>query len=1252
MAFGNSNDIDIRVKVDAAGAISVFDKLGNEIENIKVESEKAGKAQDESFNQAEKSAGKLGKALGTIVAGYLSIKGINAFGGLIAKGSDLLDVASGLEQLAAKAGAVSDVLINDLDKALAGTFSQSELMRRSVELLQAKIDPSKFDELALAARGLADQAGKNTKEAFDDFTESLIKGNDRQLKNYGIIIDNKKAYEEYAKSLGFAGEQIEQVSGVLTENQQIEAVRAAILEKVTAAAGELGEVQIDAGDSLNILTASVQNQIDKITESIAKNTELQTSIQNLATTISTTDFSPLITALSKLLTLFSALADGALNFNTNLGMVLKGIDYYGDRLTLSANVADDKWRRILGQEQLDKSTQELKQKVQENANATAQFVKAWDNWAKAEDAAVKKTKEHGKEIEDTRKNLKKYLDSLGEQGKQTKEVNPELKKMTDGLKSISNQIKSMLGLDGVPQLETALRDIFKVLLDGDSTTKVTTQELFVLQKQVEELGRAFIIAGGDASKFQQALSNVKGDGNFENIQTGESANSKKDSNGSDGTIFNDFLQDALGDLKLDASALSGLADSIEQTLADSIGKALTAAIEGAFNSEDWERLLRDLGADLGESIGTMIAGPIGGAIGKIIGDQLVKGIISIFDSSDAGHEARKSVDKFFADLFNKDRLQVIINGQIKSITDLVFDPSGGKGESFEDGSFDDLFQSLPEAAQGAFAAVGLAFEQLLAEMGIDTEAIMGQLGAIIVNNIGGSLNNLQLFIEATGKSFEELGEAIKKAFLDGKISALEAATAILNLRQIMEKGIPGAAGAIKEAFENIEASVGKGGAALVDAIADIAIEAQELGLNSLPALADALVKQFGLSAVAVEQLMQAAAAAGINSLAELANASEETLLAIAANLEAIKQGLAPVFTGDALTTKAPTVSAPRSSGGSSRADQAKREREQQASELAKLIQGSRQYETILTDLENATISNGEAQKLLSQLYRAAKDALKDYNALQEKFTKQIEAGKTPSAELVKQLNKAKEALDALTGSINSNNQINAAFANFAQMYQGNFDLIQLAASQTGKTLEDFKRKTEEQFLSGALSVKEALQQIEDATGGISGKRGAVGDVLNQLISGGTQGGLFSINALRGLAKESKEIGGTILTSLEEQLIGQGVSSDIVKKLFVALTNEGIDSLDELANVSTETGIRILSGLEDISFPFQETNNEIARLNQELAKIPSSKDITINFKANFDDRTRSILERIGFDTGYGGANDSPGIKKDKKKKGKK
>lgn len=296
-----------------------------------------------------------------------------------------------------------------------------------------------------------------------------------------------------------------------------------------------------------------------------------------------------------------------------------------------------------------------------------------------------------------------------------------------------------------------------------------------------------------------------------------------------------------------------------------------------------EGFTRQGGVDLLGSIGKGLAPEYGPLID--VGTNLLgKAVEHIFGGEHAGTTARKAADKFFADAFDADRLFVIIDGQLKQIEDLVFkgETLFGGNSDFNDGSFDNFFAGLPEAAQAAFAGVGLGFEELL---GVGSD-ISGQIGAVLANNIGGSLNNLQLLVQSSGKSFEELRGSVVEAFLDGKVSALEAQTALNGLAQVAQDGIPDAIGATVQAFANMQAAGAKGGRALIDAFKDIGFEAKELGIKDFGALAANIIASGKYSTETVNAYFDELRRQGIDNVEELANASNEQLISIGSALQA------------------------------------------------------------------------------------------------------------------------------------------------------------------------------------------------------------------------------------------------------------------------------------------------------------------------------------------------------------------------------
>lgn len=332
--------------------------------------------------------------------------------------------------------------------------------------------------------------------------------------------------------------------------------------------------------------------------------------------------------------------------------------------------------------------------------------------------------------------------------------------------------------------------------------------------------------------------------------------------------FNQSLNEAYG-AELDRQTAARR--PYEQAVASGISAGLNGDFKGA---------LREAGSSAGAALGTSIGGPIGGAIGAEIGDKIGKGIYDglnhVFGGgNDKENNARKSLDQFFASIFKDNPLQVQLEKQLSTITDLNFGGSHG----FDNGGFGKIFDSIEPAAREAFRGVGVAMNELLGT----GEDIGSQLGHVFAENLGGDLNNLQLLVQATGKTFEEMKNSVVEAFLDGKLSALEAQTAINGVREVMEVGIPGAVGATTQAFDNLIKSTAKGGRATVDAIGDIAAEAEEKGVPSISALQTELEGAFDKEKV--DKFFKALADFGITTLDQLKNSSVDTRLALAATLE-------------------------------------------------------------------------------------------------------------------------------------------------------------------------------------------------------------------------------------------------------------------------------------------------------------------------------------------------------------------------------
>ena len=103
-------------------------------------------------------------------------------------------------------------------------IDEADLMQRAVKALQQGLNPDQIVSLLEVARSSARIAGIDVAAAFDRITEAAANQQVRSLKSLGIIIDQNKAFEDYANKIGIAKD-------ALNEQQQSQALANAAIEE-------------------------------------------------------------------------------------------------------------------------------------------------------------------------------------------------------------------------------------------------------------------------------------------------------------------------------------------------------------------------------------------------------------------------------------------------------------------------------------------------------------------------------------------------------------------------------------------------------------------------------------------------------------------------------------------------------------------------------------------------------------------------------------------------------------------------------------------------------------------------------------------------------------------------------------------------------------------------------------------------------------------------------------------------------------
>lgn len=883
-----------------------------------------------------------------------------------------------------------------------------------------------------------------------------------------------------------------------------------------------------------------------------------------------------------------------------------------------------------------------------------------DQVEKVQQAAISKV---DKQISDSKRDGKKAArDSAAELKRQEREID-------DFVRSVSKKLDNTIPYE----LENQLISLFTSGVEG-------TREFDLALRDIGERARALQVPLGEVAKKASEIGKVRqqggfGPGNNPGIAEFQDQQKALEKLKEDSLPFSELIGNLIG---LDGKEAIVEGDKIAAQLAGVLQSAFSSLVSGDFGVTE---AFTTAGAVIGIAIGAAIGQAAGAAIGAALGSAVGQGVGSLVESFRQPSEKRKAqqaVDEYFNDLFNSDRLSAIINGQLVRIRDFAIRNSSTMGQGIGSRNAGIGFSSPDDAAaaqarrdqfnadyasvQDAFNGVGAAFEQML-EVG---DELSGELGRILAENIGANLQNLQILVQQTGKSFIEMGDAVMEAFYNGTLSIEEAYQALKRMEDLFTTGIPGAIGAVQEAFDNFNRSLaeGKGSRYLIDSFRDIAAEAYELGDRTVGDFVNRISTMYGLTADQTAMLLESLKKFGISNIQDVADASSTEILGLIRDLERIKAGQTPDSTPikDPTENRTPPTNFARaqySSGkkdksGKDKADELKRQKD----ELYGLLQASTQYEEILKKLNAGLIDNKQAGEDITKLYRDISVASKRLADAEARYRKELEKGRKASAarlgSLADAITEAQKKFDELTKKAEKTEKV-LDLKNVVGLIK-DMNTLGLVARQVGVSLETNVSILVRGFLQGRLSIQQVNDEIRKTNElmgkGIPKAVGAVDEAFKNLIKGGTQGGIFSVDAFQDIfaefrekfQKESSAARGDIQASLIKELdtardnfqkaLSGGTAPKALDELrikvetarkaledfysspakpalvdlrqelektfersqvdifFRALDESGINTFDGLEGASNEAIIGILGKLSELGFQFQDTSSEV------------------------------------------------------------
>jgi hypothetical protein len=1135
------------------------------------------------------------------------------------------------------AATIGYILKNPLSKAIIG--GAVGVIDEISKNLAAKFGTELPEQIARAEKALfiaqnnLDKSRKNIPSLLQQYLGYTEKGYQAEVDAAQSALDALKLLSEQAKNIPPVKIKVD-----TTEIANFASNTSASLNDLTEKIGEgLNKIQVPGIDDSQVNQAIEQAKAigDQIESGGLKASEAQTAITNL----------------------FNSLAESARN--VNIDVINKQID------SLNKNSKD--YESDLA-------------KLKASRDAYQKSLAVEPKQLERINTAIKKGLDLGKEQAKDRKGASKQF------GNELKKQQQELQQFTRGIaRALERAIPS---------------DVQKDLVDIFNDPSNDAQKL---ADKIEQLGEKFREAGGDVQAFIKeaaALKDLKDKIPDRPLQdSAENTKSIDDYNerlkeAQKGTVnLRDLIYGAetkdgkkVGggffgfDLGLGGESEAALAGEVQNFL----GTALQAGVDG-FSREDVPQIAAGLGSLIGGGLAAYFSAgdptitAAGAQAGAFIGNAFAS-VLEPFGKDTKGTKQRKAIDQYFAELFDEGRLAVVIQGQltgaidqatgaairdaqpsIARISDLVFEgitPFAGN-VSFGGEGFTNYFDTLSSDIKASFNGVGVALGVL---QGISVEQAR-LIGVALANNVGGSLQNLQVIIQQTGESFDDMAAAVLKSFRDAQLTIEEAYNALVQLQNIYEVGIPGAVGAYEEAIKNLNNILKSDapGQYALDSLRDIGAEGAE-AKKTFDSVIASLGGTFQFTADQQTRLFEALRINGITSLAQLQAASDEQLLAVLRNIQLIRdRSEAPLVTTPVVTTAPKTPSASR---GPSAEDKRKEALKKLREETQKLLRDSVAYEEIVRKITDGELTRTAAGKEIVKLQKEIGDALKRRNTLEEAYEKELNKGSKANK---KRLGELAEALDAVNKKIEGfTEQAKKSTREFKTLniagvipFIKSANMLGVVAAQVGIGLEKATDVLVKGFLQGRLTLAELnkeLDKTKETLGpGIPNAVGAVTEAFQGLIDAGTQGGQFSVDAFRDIFAEFREKfekeGSALRESerkqLEENLkaarsafaeavgpeataaakktldeakkalddfyatvpapdladlraqLNSVFSSSEVDKFFQALGESGISTFADFEKAGTDSVVGILQKLQEIGFNFGQTSQEIIDAQEKL-----------------------------------------------------
>lgn len=879
MAIASAWFIELRARLDKLqadmdGAVGVFTKAEKRINNV--------------MNNVNKVA-----QAALVLGGVMAVKKLNdAINKLAESGEVAGSIAEGFQKLGG-----SSASIEAARKNVLGMVDSFDLMKMANSALVKGVPEVNKNFAMMADLGgrLANTLGTDTAGAIQQVVDAFTQAKPKQLEQIGIIIDQDKAYATYAKS-------IHQNVLDLTDREKTIARQIAGEEKLKDTIEKLAPVTDSVANAQKAVNTAWDEGWKVIGIAFNSNEDLIKSYRHLAEEIDKInwraigdDIAYFVSNIADLISYLSPLTEKL----HEVVVGLKTISSLAHGKSMASTIVDlylpdmaDKLQT--GMKEAAKTKEWLDKMFDGDKTNPTGKPKLIPGAPSTED--LDGIRQHAKQAADEVQKLKdKWAESIGKD--EVKNLDDQLQIAVDNLNSTNFEaLKKNLG----EAVREGYINEWKELIakDPGSEPGIRAQAAKLADLQTAEWQKKFEDKSEEA--YKNSIDTWRG--LFENAITGATFD-----------LESALKQVAVGFAAQMAQAVFGSIGGINIKGPADIGGMIFSSIFGGGKSAGGVGNIggaaagaASLSSIIGSTGTTAASAQAAGIAGPATSSGMMtegSGILGFASSNPytaaaiaalvAGYFMRNKIQTAFGGgTTNKETLRRMgFTGQLED----MFKPQGGfkffneQGQAqnvtdfkrlakgFDAKDWGTQWNKTPNA--GAFNNIGMALGAALG-----TKTPLEQIGKILHESIGGSLEGLKALIQSTGISTQEFTDKLIGVGKQGKQSWLEIVGSIHSVEDAMKPGLA-KVGAYTDAMDNLLQTGAKGQIAL-NQVKNIGIEASEAQIKSLEALKAQLMASGKYSPETISAFFEGVSQQGIKSLDALANASDRSLAEIVAHMQA------------------------------------------------------------------------------------------------------------------------------------------------------------------------------------------------------------------------------------------------------------------------------------------------------------------------------------------------------------------------------